>query len=528
MTEFSRRMSRARISALALTLALLFTALMPVHALYVGEVIDHVLYTEIRAYINGVMIPACNVSGRMMVTVEDLAGYGFDVYWDGSGRTLKVYRRADKAFSEIDDLTDWGVHNPGDIVGNVLHTDIVTYLEDVPCEAYNIGGRTVVALRSLSVYGAVDYDDPTHTASLTLFPGREEKPEPAQTDAPAKTEETEAVSPAVPEEPDSEREHDALRELSALRESLTEKSADSPMTRAIKRIQLGILDHSERVNLEGLGISDINLLISELNRELYGYPDDFHFKLCINKNYWCFDRVRKYYTSGSSVAAVDLDYVIEEDRLESIRSRYSDTQLEELRTLMLTMYNYYEISMKQFFTILGSGLDFGQLRFVLTAVGGGELADGSAFDLGAVRKAYYAAQSVIEDVNDYAKGAEQLKYIHDSIIGSFEYDGSDAVHSPFAMLYGGKGVCQAYSLLMKYYLDSLGYENCLAVNSGHQWNMVMLDGQWYHIDVTWDDLSGKTGYDYFLKSDRVMRADHDSWNAPHSAVSDRYDSVDPT
>ena len=50
---------------------------------------------------------------------------------------------------------------------------------------------------------------------------------------------------------------------------------------------------------------------------------------------------------------------------------------------------------------------------------------------------------------------------------------------------------------------------------GHGWNMVKLEGKWYHIDVTFDDpiVNGSDAntiprYKYFLKSTSVMRRTH--------------------
>ena len=45
------------------------------------------------------------------------------------------------------------------------------------------------------------------------------------------------------------------------------------------------------------------------------------------------------------------------------------------------------------------------------------------------------------------------------------------------------------------------------------WNMVKVDGKWYHMDVTWDDPLTSDGrpmlrYDYFLISEAKIREDH--------------------
>ena len=44
-------------------------------------------------------------------------------------------------------------HSVGDIIGNVYSTDIVAYIDDIPINSYNIGGRTVVVLEDLRNYG---------------------------------------------------------------------------------------------------------------------------------------------------------------------------------------------------------------------------------------------------------------------------------------------------------------------------------------------------------------------------------------
>ena len=94
-----------------------------------------------------------------------------------------------------------------------------------------------------------------------------------------------------------------------------------------------------------------------------------------------------------------------------------------------------------------------------------------------------------------------------------------------ATVYGAfveaKGVCEAYSRAYKYILDDLGIENILvtgtAVNSTgaseeHMWNYVKVNGNWYAVDVTWDDpivvgggtLSEEAKHKYFLVRKRSV------------------------
>lgn len=61
-----------------------------------------------------------------------------------------------------------GAYKVGDKLGNVLNTDIKTYIngEQIPC--YNIGGNSVVVLADLRNYGFdVSYNDQTRTSTVT-------------------------------------------------------------------------------------------------------------------------------------------------------------------------------------------------------------------------------------------------------------------------------------------------------------------------------------------------------------------------
>ena len=60
--------------------------------------------------------------------------------------------------------------------------------------------------------------------------------------------------------------------------------------------------------------------------------------------------------------------------------------------------------------------------------------------------------------------------------------------------------------------DAMGI-GCYYVHSNrtqHVWNIVQVDGEWYHMDVQGDDLSNYNFW--FLVSDDIMRIDGYSWD----------------
>lgn len=98
--------------------------------------------------------------------------------------------------------------------------------------------------------------------------------------------------------------------------------------------------------------------------------------------------------------------------------------------------------------------------------------------------------------------AEKAKWVHDYLVDHYSYGGG---YSALSILRDGQGVCQAYTGLYTALCRELGLE-CGAVVSDtmhHTWNTVRVNGEWYHVDVTWDDTSGER-YKYYMKNDAEM------------------------
>lgn len=144
-----------------------------------------------------------------------------------------------------------------------------------------------------------------------------------------------------------------------------------------------------------------------------------------------------------------------------------------------------------------------------------------------------------EDLSDLDK----VKKIHDLILAEIDYvnnldqvsyseGGSKSIdlHTAFAAVETGQTVCTGYSKLFMEFLDELGVPNITLTgrtNVSHMWNLVYLDGLWYHFDLTNNDYIRKpTGYDvdmdipsaiinpdkkykYFLMTDEEISLTHE-------------------
>ncbi len=116
---------------------------------------------------------------------------------------------------------------------------------------------------------------------------------------------------------------------------------------------------------------------------------------------------------------------------------------------------------------------------------------------------------------------DQLMSIHDQIAVFTYYDeNADFASSAVGALLEPGVVCEGYSKAFKLICDRLNVPCALifgnydvSTNVAHMWNYVQMeDGNWYAIDLTWDDLDGNYGaelkYQYFLKGSDSFFSNH--------------------
>ena len=102
--------------------------------------------------------------------------------------------------------------------------------------------------------------------------------------------------------------------------------------------------------------------------------------------------------------------------------------------------------------------------------------------------------------------------LHDYIISHTAYDDSLGKNSAYDILVAGTAVCAGYALAYQDLLQRAGIESRIVTSAAmeHAWNLICIDGSWYHADLTWDDPSpnsaGFVSHDFFLLTDDEIAA----------------------
>ncbi len=114
---------------------------------------------------------------------------------------------------------------------------------------------------------------------------------------------------------------------------------------------------------------------------------------------------------------------------------------------------------------------------------------------------------------------------HDYLILNTVYDeytansGCGGVsHYAEGLLLNGLAVCSGYASTFQLLMELAGVDCEYVTNHGHAWNLVKIEDEWYHIDVTWDDPIPDTPdvviYTHFMMTDAELAnlKDHANWS----------------
>ena len=132
-------------------------------------------------------------------------------------------------------------------------------------------------------------------------------------------------------------------------------------------------------------------------------------------------------------------------------------------------------------------------------------------------------ETVFETIQDGLKkdasDFDKAKAVYDYLIEKCEYDYAYTANSlnestttasyADGALLDKKAVCSGYSRAFKWMMDRFGIPCMCVSNTDHEWNLVRIEGNYYHIDVTWADTADNDGTKLFCVTDEEIYKDHE-------------------
>ena len=147
----------------------------------------------------------------------------------------------------------------------------------------------------------------------------------------------------------------------------------------------------------------------------------------------------------------------------------------------------------------------------------------------------------LASVDDAMSDVEKVLAIHDWLVRECDYDEhaylnedvSEDSYSDAGVFIEGKAVCNGYALAFSVLMQQLGIPSYFvgSYRMNHAWNLVYVNGAWYHVDTTWDDPvmdkttvwgfenndyadEGYVSHKYFLLSDEeIKKENHYGWSS---------------
>jgi hypothetical protein len=140
-------------------------------------------------------------------------------------------------------------------------------------------------------------------------------------------------------------------------------------------------------------------------------------------------------------------------------------------------------------------------------------------------------ETILRALNSCTTDYEKAKGVYDYLITNTIYDEHKNDQSMYSVLTEGRGVCSGYAKSFQYLMNRMGVQAALVtgdlreqmgstvrlgsshiyVTTGHAWNMVKIDNNWYHVDVTTDDAlssANSISHEFFLLSYEEINKTH--------------------
>ena len=203
--------------------------------------------------------------------------------------------------------------------------------------------------------------------------------------------------------------------------------------------------------------------------------------------------------SLESIDIYDDVHPISESELLTVVTAYRDDYAEHFwigNTWSYSMYSKDEIiSFKPTYLITGAELEIARAEFDAVV------------------------EEILEGVTDSMSDYEKELYFHDEVAKRVVYNEATHAHNAYGALVGGVAVCEGYAEAFQVLLHKVGIRAYLVEGSsinpstgqpeGHEWNAVEIDGNFYYVDVTWDDQGEYLFHSYFNIPESVLTRDHE-------------------
>ena len=214
---------------------------------------------------------------------------------------------------------------------------------------------------------------------------------------------------------------------------------------------------------------------------------EIKFEFSYNHNYS--DNYSDVACSKSDLESILLSKL--KNRTENINIIYKDTielnEIDEILDILMSNDTYLASSINNTMYQFSSSLGISAIDLVIDYCTTKEQEDYVDETVNSI-----VSKLVNDDMSDH----EKEKLIHDYILYFVEYSDSDDYNDPYSALYHGKTKCNGYAMLTYKMLTAAGIENVIATNEDHAWNIVNIEGNWYHLDTTWNDGKEK-GYGFY-------------------------------
>lgn len=127
---------------------------------------------------------------------------------------------------------------------------------------------------------------------------------------------------------------------------------------------------------------------------------------------------------------------------------------------------------------------------------------------------YIIKMLISDNMNDETK----IRKVHDYLTNVVTYGYGDNYDNAYGALVNRNAICTGYADAFSIFMDKLNIKNYKVVSNTHVWNVVYVNNEWKHIDVTFDDPANNydinaSNYNYYLiNSNKLNNSNEHNFN----------------